>query len=287
MKKGLGKGLDALFSDNLMGSPGDTEEPSTDAIYVRTAKIEPNPLQPRKAFNEEKLEELSQSILEHGIITPIVVRRVDGSDIYQIIAGERRWRAAKRAHIEEIPVVIKECTDREAAEMALVENLQREDLNSIEEALGYQQLMYDYSMTQDQVSQRVGKSRPTITNTMRLLQLPDDVVELVREGKLSAGHARALIPLGGKASQVAGKIIEGDLSVRAVENLVKKLQKNKPAKELPAGVVVNYLLDIEKSLSQRLGAKVKITQSRKKGKIEVDYYGNEDLERLLSLLRRV
>lgn len=287
MKKGLGKGLDALFSDNLIEATANDQEPSSDAIYVRTAKLEPNPLQPRKMFDEEKLEELSKSISEHGIITPIVVRRVENADLYQIIAGERRWRAAKRAHVEEVPVVIKECTDREAAEMALVENLQREDLNPIEEALGYQQLMYDYSMTQDQVSQRVGKSRPTITNTIRLLQLPDEVMDLVRDGKLSAGHARALIPLGSKATELADKIVTGDLSVRAVENLVKKMQKNSSIKERPQTMAVNILADVEKNLEQKLGAKVKVVHGRKKGKIEINYYGNEDLERLLTLLKGV
>lgn len=284
MKKGLGKGLDALFSDNLLESAPDSREPSADGVYVRTARLEPNPLQPRKAFDEEKLEELSQSILEHGVITPIVVRRLEGSDFYQIIAGERRWRAAKRAKLEEVPVIIKECTDREAAEMALVENLQREDLNPIEEALGYQQLMQDYAMTQDQVSRRVGKSRPAITNTLRLLQLPDEVTRLIRESKLSAGHARALIPLGGRAAELAERIVAGDLSVRAVENLVKRLQK--PAlRESSGKMAVNLLADLEKTLGQKLGARVKIAHGQKKGKIEISYFGNEDLERLLALLQ--
>ena len=287
MKKGLGKGLDALFSDNLIGNSADADAPEKDAIFVRTAKIEPNPLQPRKSFDEEKLEELCQSILEHGVISPIVVRRVQDSEFYQIIAGERRWRAAKRAKVEEVPVIIRECSDQQAAEMALVENLQREDLNPIEEALGYQQLIYDYNMTQEEVSRRVGKSRPAVTNTMRLLQLPQDVIELVQSGALASGHARALVPMGERASETAKRIVADDLSVRAVEKLVKKMQSPQKGKEKSALFSANHLAETEKDLSQRLGAKIRVVEGKKKGKIEIDYFGNEDLERILMLLRRI
>lgn len=279
-KGGLGKGLNALFSDNTV----EVEEQSTSAgiQMVRLSQVEINRRQPRKTMDEEKIQQLADSIAQHGIIQPLIVRSV-GEEQYQIVAGERRWRAAKMAGLQEVPVVIKDYTDQQVAEIALVENLQREDLNPMEEAEGYHALMEDYGLTQEQVSQRVGKSRPAVANALRLMQLPDDVADLVKFGKLSAGHARALIPLGNRAMEAAGQVISGGLSVRQTERLVKKMLK--PEEKKTESREDPHLQQVEEDLTERFGRKVKIHPGSKRGRIELEYYSNEDLETLIALLR--
>lgn len=281
MKKGLGKGLDALFADNEVAIATKENKPT----MVKITHIEPNADQPRREFDEEKILQLSESIKEHGVISPIIVREIsDGR--YRIVAGERRWRASRVAGLEQIPVIIKEYSDAEAAQVSLIENLQREDLNPLEEAFGFASLMQDYQMTQDEVSKNVGCSRSAVTNTLRLLQLPDDVKELIKEGKLSAGHGRALVPLGEKAKEAARKIIAEDLSVRATERMVNKIREEKPKEAGKKSIEVDYLSEVGRELSTRIGAKVSLKAGKKKGVIEIEYYGNDDLERIINLLEK-
>lgn len=279
-KGGLGKGLNALFSDNTV----EVEEkaPASGIQMVRLSQVEINRHQPRKTMDEEKIQQLADSIAQHGIIQPLIVRSV-GEEQYQIVAGERRWRAAKMAGLQEVPVVVKDYTDQQVAEIALVENLQREDLNPMEEAEGYHALMQDYGLTQEQVSQRVGKSRPAVANALRLMQLPDDVADLVKFGKLSAGHARTLIPLGSRAMEAAGQVISGGLSVRQTERLVKKMLK--PEGEKQETKQDPHLHQVEEDLTECFGRKVKIHHGAKRGRIELEYYSNEDLETLITLLK--
>ena len=281
--RGLGTGLSALFGEDETTAAAAESAPQTLPI----TKVEPRKEQPRHVFDKEAIEELAESIREYGIIQPITVRALD-KGYYQIIAGERRWRAAREAGLKEVPVRIIEADDRKVMELGLIENLQREDLNPAEEARGYQVLMEEYGLTQEQVAQRMGKSRPAITNTLRLLALPEDLMKLVEEGALSAGHARALLaaPTPALQRQAAKKVIEGQLSVRQTEALVKALQKEKPEKAKPAGEdIALYLGELEKDLSGRLGRKVKIAHRGKKGKIELEYYDTQDLEGLLALLQ--
>ena len=249
-------------------------------------KIEPNRLQPRRNFDEEELSALADSIRQHGVIQPLTVRLLD-SGYYQIIAGERRWRAARLAGLREVPVVVIEADDKKAMELALIENLQRADLTPIEEARGYQQLIGEYGLTQEQVADRVSKSRPAVANAMRLLSLPDELLALVEEGKLTAGHARAILSLKEKPQQlaVAQKVINLQLSVRQTEAMCKKLSKAVKTPE-PKPVEVDYLAECEKSLSRRLGRGVKIVSGKRKGKIELEYYGQEDLQRLYEALTK-
>ena len=278
---GLGRGLNALLGDPDLQPQGEG------SVSLPISQVEPGLNQPRKRFDQEALADLTESIRTHGIIQPLTVRRL-ASGYYQIIAGERRWRAAKAAGLAEVPAVIIEADDRKVMELGLIENLQREDLNPAEEARGYQVLMEEYGLTQEQVAQRMGKSRPAITNTLRLLALPEDLMKLVEEGALSAGHARALLaaPTPALQRQAAKKVIEGQLSVRQTEALVKALQKEKPEKAKPAGDdIALYLGELEKDLSGRLGRKVKIAHRGKKGKIELEYYDTQDLEGLLALLQ--
>ena len=216
-KGGLGKGLDALFIDNTM----EVEREEAGVRQIPLTQIEPNKDQPRKVMDEEKIAQLAESMEQHGVIQPLIVRAI-GMDRYQIVAGERRWRAARVAGLKELPVIIKEYSDKETAEIALVENLQREDLNPMEEAEGYQALMETYHMTQEEVAKRVGKSRPAVANALRLMQLPDDVMDLVKWGQLSAGHARALIPLGSRAMEGASQVIKRCLSPRKRPQSPKK-----------------------------------------------------------------
>lgn len=279
-KGGLGKGLDALFLDN------DTQV-GGGLMSLRVSAIEPNKDQPRDRFDQAALSELADSIREHGVLQPIVVRTMEGGT-YQIIAGERRWRAAKAAGLQEVPAVIIEADDRKVMELGLIENLQREDLNPAEEARGYRSLMEDYGLTQEQVAQQMGKSRPAITNTLRLLALPDEVMTLVEEGSLSAGHARAILgaPTAALQQEAARQVVEGQLSVRQTEALIKTLQKEKtekPKEQLPN--LSLYLGELEKDLAGRLGRKVKIAHKGKKGRIELEYYNEQDLETLLALLQ--
>lgn len=276
--KGLGRGLSALL--------GDYDEPTAEGPYrvLPLHKVEPNPNQPRRDFNEEELQELADSIALHGVIQPLTVRETV-SGYYQIIAGERRWRAARIAGLEEIPVVVTEADDKKAMELALIENLQRQDLNPVEEALGYQSLMEDYGFTQEEAAGRVGKSRPAVANALRLLNLCPQVLEKVRNGELTAGHARAVLTLktDKQQQQAAQKIIALGLSVRQAELLCKNMTREKG--ELPfIPLKVDYIGECEKSLSKQLGRGVKIINGKRKGKFELEFYGAEDLENLLSAL---
>ena len=278
-QKGLGKGLGALLGD--LTEPAESNTPYR---LLPIYKVEPNPNQPRQDFDEEELEALAQSISEHGIVQPLTVREL-ATGYYQIIAGERRWRAARLANLNEIPAVIIDADDKKAMELALIENLQRLDLNPVEEALGYQVLMQNYGLTQEDAAKRVGKSRPAVANALRLLNLCPEVLELVRKGSVSAGHARALLTLKHPKQQqeVAQKICALDLSVRQTELLCKNMTK--PQQESPAPVLqVDYVAECEKQLSKALGRGVKIINGRKKGKFELECYGPDDLETLRNAL---
>ena len=278
---GLGRGLNALLGDPELPAQGEG------AVSLPISQVEPGLNQPRKHFDEGALADLADSIRIHGIIQPLTVRRL-ASGYYQIIAGERRWRAAKAAGLSEVPAVIIEADDRKVMELGLIENLQREDLNPAEEARGYRTLMEEYGLTQDQVARQMGKSRPAVANTLRLLALPDELMELLEDGSLSAGHARAILALPSPALQreAAKKVIKDQLSVRQTEALVKVMQKGKPDKPKPAEESLSlYLGELEKDLSGRLGRKVKIAHRGKKGRIELEYYDSQDLEGLLALLQ--
>ena len=277
--KGLGKGLGALLGESAM-QPSTQQSP----LLLPLQKIEPNRLQPRKSFNEEELASLADSIRQHGVIQPLTVRLLD-TGYYQIIAGERRWRAARMAGLREVPVVIIEADDNKAMELALIENLQRADLTPIEEARGYQQLIGEYGLTQEQVADRVSKSRPAVANAMRLLSLPDELLSMVESGKLTAGHARALLSIKDERQQlaVAQKVVNLQLSVRQTEAMCKKLLKAEQKPE-PKPVEVDYLAECEKTLTRCLGRGVKIVSGKRKGKIELEYYGQEDLQRLYEAL---
>ena len=276
---GLGRGLNALLGDPELPAQGEG------SISLPISQVEPGLNQPRKRFDPETLSDLAESIRVHGIIQPLTVRRL-ASGYYQIIAGERRWRAAKQAGLTEVPAVIIEADDRKVMELGLIENLQREDLNPAEEARGYQVLMEEYGLTQEQVAEEMGKSRPAIANTLRLLALPEDLLKLVEEGTLSAGHARAILgaPTQAMQRQAAKQVIAHALSVRQTESLVKALQKQPAEKKAANDEIALYLGELEKSLSSNLGRKVTISHHGKKGKIQLEYYNPEDLEALLSLL---
>lgn len=278
--KGLGMGLDALF---MTGEPSKKEEKNLS--LVKLSQIEPNAAQPRKDFDAEALAELAESIRTHGILQPLAVRRLSEGR-YQIIAGERRYRAAREAGLTEVPVYFVEADDRTVMELALVENLQRQDLNPIEEAEGYRVLMSEFSLTQEDCAARVGKSRPVVANALRLLSLPDEIRELLSEGKLSVGHAKTLLSLSDSKLQlkIAKLIVENGFSVRQTELLVKKALQEKKEKKVNSSVSVNYLEEIERRLSGKLGRKVKLISGRKKGKIELEFYNPEDLEKLINLL---
>ena len=277
---GLGKGLGALLGDGF--GAADTVTSS-----LPLSQIEPFAGQPRKRFDPEALSELADSIREHGIIQPLTVRKL-ASGYYQIIAGERRWRAAKQAGLKEVPVVIIEADDRRAMELAMIENLQREDLNPMEAAQGFQALMDQYGLTQEQVAARVGKSRSAVANTLRLLGLSEAVRRLLEEDKLSAGHARALLPLAAKVqAQAAQTVVERGLSVRQTEQLVRRLQSQRPEPEKKAPPAVDYVAEAERDLSDRLGRACHIAHGKKKGRVEITYYGVDDLNALLDALGRL
>lgn len=270
---GLGKGLDALFVDN------DTKDSGN--MMLRLSSIEPNKDQPRKQFDEDALMELADSIRQHGVIQPLLVRPLENG-MYQLVAGERRWRASRMAGLMEVPVVIRDLSDHEAMEIALIENLQRKDLNVIEEALGYQQLMDKYDMTQEKVAERVGKSRPAVANALRLLNLPEQVIDMVKAGEVTAGHARALLKLDdeGEIIDIAKKIQKGRYSVRDVEKITaKKKEETKEVKEKTESVWQNsFYKEMELALATELGRKVKVTVSEKgNGSIELDFLSKEDL----------
>ena len=281
-QKGLGKGLGALLGDF-------TEEPLEKSAYqlLPIYKVEPNPDQPRQDFDEEELQALADSITVHGIIQPLTVREMPNG-YYQIIAGERRWRAARMANLSDVPAVIVEADDKKAMELALIENLQRQDLNPLEEALGYQTLMNEYGLTQEEAAGRVGKSRPAVANALRLLGLCPEVQERVRKGELSAGHARAILQLKSekKQQEAAQKIVALGLSVRQAELLCKNMSKE-PVPQKKEVFAVDYVAECEKSLSKHLGRGVKIVNGKRKGRFELEFYGQEDLQNLLDALMKI
>ena len=280
--KGLGKGLGALLGDFM------DEIPENSAYQMLPIyKVEPNRSQPRQDFDEEELQALADSIEEHGIIQPLTVRQLD-SGYYQIIAGERRWRAARIANLSEVPVVVMEADDRKAMELALIENLQRQDLNAVEEALGYQSLMEDYGLTQDEAAKRVGKSRPAVANSLRLLGLCPEVLERLRKGELTAGHARAILMLKSekKQQEAAQKIVALGLSVRQAELICKNMCRE-PKEEVEQPLKIDYVAECEKQLSKHLGRGVKIVNGKRKGRFELEFYGQDDLQILLDALMQL
>ena len=280
-KKGLGTGLAALFGEDEL-------DEQSELMTLPITKVEPRKDQPREYFDEAALQELADSIAQYGLIQPIVARRLpDG--FYQIIAGERRWRASRMAGLAEVPVRVIEADDRTAAELALVENLQRENLNPIEEAKGYKTLIEVYGLTQEETAKSVGRSRPAITNSMRLLSLSEDVLRLVEDGKLSAGHARALIPITDEKTQLdaANEVISKSLSVRKTEALAARLTKEPKEKSEPAKPFVDYSAEVEKELGDILGRRVHLVSGKKNGRIEIEFYGADDRENLIERLRRL
>jgi ParB family chromosome partitioning protein len=282
-KKGLGIGLDALFAANDL-----QEEPEGELLTLPIGKVEPREAQPRKTFDEQALQDLADSIAQYGLIQPIVARRLEGG-YYQIIAGERRWRASRMAGLTEVPVRVLEADDRRTAELALVENLQREDLNPIEEAKGYRTLMEEYGLTQEETARSVGRSRPAVANALRLLSLSPQVMELVEKKELSAGHARALLPLSSDQLQLeaAREVLKKALSVRRTEQLAAKWSRDpKPARpEDP--LAVDYAAEAAEELSRLLGRKVRLQEGKRGGRIELDYYDPQDREVLIESLRRL
>jgi ParB family chromosome partitioning protein len=279
--KGLGAGLGALFGDAAL------ETPTSDFVYMALTKIEPRKDQPRNIFAEEGLEELSESIREHGVLQPLTVRSIGGG-YYHIIAGERRWRAARQAGLLEVPVRVVEADDRKATQLAMVENLQREDLNPVEEARGYKTLISEYGMTQAEVAQRVSKSRPVVANALRLLSLPENLLVKLENGELTVGSARPLLALNNEEQiqSAAETITKGRLTVRDVEKLVRKLKKERSeaGRKSDGGVVVNYVEELEIRLAKALGRRVRIIEGKQKGRIEIEYYDRDDFERLYEML---
>ena len=281
--KGLGKGLGAL-----LGEFNDESLEKSAYQLLPIYKVEPNPDQPRQDFDEEELQALADSIEIHGIIQPLTVRELS-SGYYQIIAGERRWRAARMANLSEIPAVIIEADDKKVKELALIENLQRQDLNPVEEAMGYQSLIDEYGLTQEDAAKRVGKSRPAVANALRLLSLSPDILEMLRIGKLTAGHARAVLVLKTEKRQLeaAQKISALGLSVRQAELLCKNMSKEITQNKEPEIFAVDYVAECEKQLSKQLGRGVKIVNGKRKGRFELEFYGQEDLQILLDALMKL
>ena len=280
-QKGLGKGVGALFGDF-----SEPVEESSGYKLLPIYKIEPNPDQPRRDFDPEELQQLAESISVHGLIQPLTVRQLS-SGYYQIIAGERRWRASRLAGLNELPAVVIEADDRKAMELALIENLQRSDLNPVEEALGYQRLIGEFGLTQEDASKQVGKSRSAVANALRLLNLSENILELLRTGKLTAGHARAILTVKSpkRQEEAAQKIAALDLSVRQAELLCRNMEKEAPVQPEPKKhLEVNYLAECEKNLSKALGRGVKIVNGKRKGRFELEYYGQDDLQNLLDAL---
>lgn len=280
-KKGLGTGLDVLFGDSSR-----EEEKPQGVLELPIAKVEPRDNQPRTVFDEEALSELAESIREYGVIQPVTVRKLD-SGYYQLIAGERRWRAARLAGLTDIPARVIEADDKLTTELALVENLQREDLNPVEEAQGYRTLMEEYGLTQDEAAQRVGKSRPAVANALRLLSLAPEVLQFVEQGLLSAGHARSLVTVKPEELQIdaARQVMKNGLSVRRTEELAKRLMRApKPEAEDDGAIRVDYAAEVTRRLERALGRRVLLSENGKKGRIVLEYYGTDDRERLIEAL---
>ncbi len=282
-QKGLGRGLGALLGDF-------DQDAAEDSAYklLPLHRVEPNPDQPRQDFDEEELAALAESIRIHGVLQPLTVRETGGG-YYQIIAGERRWRASRMAGLTDVPAIVIEADDRKAKELALIENLQRQDLNSVEEALGYQSLMNEFGLTQEEAAQRVGKSRPAVANALRLLTLDEKVLDMLRAGALTAGHAKAILMLKSEKKQLeaAQKIANLGLSVRQAELLCKNMSKEQPEKKEPATFQVDYVRECERSLSKHLGRGVKIVNGKRKGRFELEFYGQDDLQTLLDALMKI
>ena len=280
--KGLGKGLNLIFNSGMTEEPVSSENP---VKSIRISEIEPNPGQPRHNFDQIALEELAQSIRENGVITPLTLRKA--GEKYQIIAGERRWRASRLAGLKEVPAHVIEADDRTAFALGLIENLQRQDLDPMEEAAGYKTLMEEYGMTQEQAAERVGKSRPAVANALRLLQLPEHIAALVSDRELSAGHGRAVLSLKDPVQQdkLVQAILQDNLSVREAEKLAAKLQKDAPEVEKPQKDI--YVAQLEKDMSGWTGHKVTIRHKPKKGKLTIEYYGNQDLEAICEALKKI
>ena len=279
-KGGLGKGLDALFIDNATEQAGET-------VYLKISEIEPNKGQPRKEFDESALADLTDSIAQHGILQPLLVRPLTGGT-YQLVAGERRWRAARRAGLSEVPVIVREMADSEVMELALIENLQREDLNPIEEADGYRMLMDTHGLTQEEVSKKVNKSRPTVANALRLLNLPDSVVKMVSDGKLSAGQARTLLSFTNKDEilKAANMAANETVSVRELERMAKRSQRE-PQIKFPRNTARDSFYDeVELALTEAMGRKITVTEGKGKGLLEIEFYSKEDLKDIANQLAK-
>lgn len=277
-KRGLGKGLGALI-------PEGEETDQNSIIEIKITDIEANDKQPRRAFDDETLMDLADSIKEHGVVQPIIVRKLGSG--YQIIAGERRWRASRLAGKKTIPAIVKECSNLEVMELALIENLQREDLNSIEEAMAYKSLIEEYNMTQEEISKKIGKSRPAIANSLRILQLPEEIKNMIAEGKISQGHARALLSISGEKKQMetAEKIIANQLNVRQIEKMAKDIKHKKKKDVLPDAFQIE-INQLEERLKTALGTKVTIHHKKNKGRIEIEYYSNEELDRIIDIMEK-
>ncbi|HZJ83561.1 MAG TPA: ParB/RepB/Spo0J family partition protein [Clostridia bacterium] len=283
-KRGLGKGLDALFQ-NYENPDVNNEELKEQILKLKIHEIDPNKGQPRTNFEIQSIHELSKSILEHGVVQPIIVKPHENR--YTIVAGERRWRAARAAGLNEIPAIVRELNDVQVLEIALIENLQREDLNPMEESQGINNLIKSYGLTQEQVAQRLGKSRPAISNSLRLMNLPSKVRALVEANKLTAGHARALLGLDKdeKMVEIAQIIVEKRLSVRESERLIKRIKDNKDGvKETKSKEKPSFIIELEGRMEESLGTKVSIQQGKKKGIIEIEYYSNDDLDRIIEMI---
>ena len=279
-KGGLGKGLDAIFAENDM-------EDANATVTLKISEIEPNRAQPRKDFYDEALAGLADSIAQHGVLQPLLVRPLLGGG-YQIVAGERRWRAARMAGVSEVPVVIREMSDHEVMELALIENLQREDLTPLEEAQGYQSLIDQYGMTQEEISRTVGKSRPAVANALRLLHLPEDLQALVSAGKLSAGHARTLLgfPDEEQMRAAAKLVVEQGISVRELEKLVNKANGKEEKKPPRKSGRIHYFDEVELALNEHLGRKVRVSGTKKRGTLQIEFYGEDDLAGLMKLFEQ-
>ena len=276
-KGGLGKGLDAIFAENDM-------EDANATVTLKISEIEPNRSQPRKEFKDEALAELADSIVQHGVLQPLLVRPLLGGG-YQIVAGERRWRAARMAGVSEVPVVIRDMSDHEVMELALIENLQREDLTPLEEAQGYQSLIDQYGMTQEEIARTVGKSRPAVANALRLLHLPEDLQELVAAGKLSAGHARTLLGFQevDDMRRAAQLVVEQGISVRELEKLVNKANGKEEKKPPRKSGRIHYFDEVELALNEPLGRKVRVSGTKNRGTLQIEFYGEDDLAGLMRL----